>query len=150
MSRAKPPEERQGTGARHTVAATPDIVDTNWSTPAVPDGLSPSSVKLWSDIWELGGPSGVYHPVADYQTILRYVQMTERREELLARLEEEGWTEIGSQGQTVQHPAARILADVEQKMVPLEDRLGLNPQARHTIQIGKVQAQSALEKWLTD
>jgi len=76
--------------------------------------------------------------------------MCRRRRELMEKLDREGWTEVGSQGQTVQHPAARILSDVESKLIPIEDRLGLSPQARHTIQIGHVQAKNALEKWLED
>ena len=43
---------------------------------------------------------------------------------------------------------ARFVSDVEKKLGPLEDRLGLNPQARNTIAIGQVAVQSALEDWL--
>jgi P27 family predicted phage terminase small subunit len=105
---------------------------------------------LWENLWELGGPSGVYNRVADYELITRYVEMTQRRRLLVSRLEAEGFVTFGSQGQEVQHPAARILADVESKLVPLEDRLGLSPQARNTIQIGHVKAKSALEAWMDE
>ena len=145
MSRAKPPEERTGNDWKPAVPDT--VTDVEWVTPECPADVD---LQLWTNVWELGGPSGVYNAVADYQVILRYCQMVERRETFLARLDKEGWTEIGSQGQTVQHPAARMLAETEAKMVPLEDRLGLNPQARHTIQVGHVQAKSALEKWMEE
>lgn len=143
MSRAKPPEERKG----HDVPAIADVViNVAWHNPEPPDTIT--DVTMWNAIWELGGPSGVYHPVADYGVISRYIEFQERRTHLTARLNNEGWTEVGSQGQQVQHPAARMLSDVEAKLVPLEDRLGLSPQARHTVQVGHVQAKNALEKWL--
>ena len=146
MSVAKPVEDRIGNA--YTPAKVEKGNNLAWVTPDPPDDVK--SVELWESVWALGGPSGVYHAVADYQIVKRYVQMCDRREELLKRLDEEGWTEIGSQGQTVQHPAARILSDVEGKLVPLEDRLGLSPQARHTVQVGHIHAVTALEEWLDD
>ena len=141
--KAKPPAERK---SHDTPAVAEVVINVEWSTPEPP--ASVTDAALWNNIWELGGPSGVYHPVADYGVIARYIEFQQRRTDLSARLASEGWTEVGSQGQTVQHPAARMLSDVEAKLVPLEDRLGLSPQARHTVQVGHVQAKNALEKWL--
>lgn len=119
-----------------------------FTTPPCPDTVTDS--ETWDAVWMLGGPEGVYHAVADYETIKRWCQLVERRDGMLAELARVGWTGVGSQGQTVAHPLARLVADVESKLVPLEDRLGLNPQARHTIQVGRTKALSALEEWLAD
>jgi len=147
MSRAKPPEERAGNP--RTAAGPPAvIVNQDWQTPVPPSTIE--TEELWYAVWKLGGPSGVYHPVADYGLIERYVSLMERRAALLATIESEGWVMEGSKGQPIQHPAARMLADAEAKLIPIEDRLGLSPQARHTIQVGHVQAKTALEKWMED
>ena len=145
--RAKPPEDKLGKPTR-ALQPVPRVIDTAWSTPTPPPSVTDTA--LWDNLWELGGPSGVYNTVADYELITRYVEMVQRRRLLVNRLEAEGFVTVGSQGQEVQHPAARILADVESKLVPLEDRLGLSPQARHTIQIGHVKAKSALESWMDE
>lgn len=126
-------------------ALAKSVTDVAWVTPDPPESVD---VGLWRDVWELGGPSGVYHPVADFQVVRRWCELVGRRDAMLAELELVGWTSMGSQGQVVAHPLARLVADVEAKLVPLEDRLGLNPQARHTIQVGVSRARSALEEWL--
>ena len=145
--RAKHPEDKAGHSKR-AEAPKPVVIDQEWSTPAPPESIE--DVALWDAVWSLGGPAGVYNAVADYGLIERYVSLMERRRDLLEVIDREGWVVTGSQGQDIQHPAARILADAEGKLVPIEDRLGLSPQARHTIQVGHVQAKSAIEKWLED
>jgi len=147
MSRAKAPEDRAG-NSRLPAPTDAPIVDTEWSTPEAPDGYSGRALGLWADVWSLGGPEGVYHAVADYGLVQRYVDLMLRREKMSAVLEAEGYTVVGSQGQDVMHPAARILSDIEGRLIPVEDRLGLSPQARHTILIGRAKAaKSAFENW---
>ena len=147
MSKAKPEGERSGNEWRPAPVEAP-IVDIEWSTPGAPEGYSPRALKLWADVWELGGPDGIYHAVADYGLVQRYVDLTLRRDKMIAVLDAEGYTVVGSQGQDVQHPAARVLSDIEGRLIPVEDRLGLSPQARHTILIGRAKAaKSAFENW---
>ena len=119
-----------------------------WTTPAAPETLA--NVQLWENVWKLGGPSGVFHAVADFHLIKRYCELIERREMFIEQLGD-SWTDVGSTGQVILHPLARALDSVEAKLVPIEDRLGLNPQARHTIQIGAADAEyagSQLSQWL--
>ena len=147
--RSKPEEERAG-NPREAAELEVATVDVEFVPPSCPGNwrADGEDEELWLALWWLGGPDGTYHPIADYQIIQRYVELTRRRQDMLTVLDDEGYTVTGSQGQDVQHPASRVLADVEAKLVPLEDRLGLSPQARHTINLGKVQAVSALEKWM--
>ena len=63
-------------------------------------------------------------------------------------VELEGWLSVGSTGQQVVHPAAKLLQDIETKLVPLEDRLGLNPESRLRLGISSVESQSKLATFL--
>jgi P27 family predicted phage terminase small subunit len=146
MSRKKAPGDKVG----NSTAKAVEVMATNvaWVTPEPPVSLE--SRDLWDAVWELGGPSQVYHPVADYGIIARYCELQERRARLMKVIDERGFTDIGSQGQEVQRPEVRILADVEGKIGPIEDRLGLNPVNRQGLAIGHVQAKSKFEEWLSD
>jgi P27 family predicted phage terminase small subunit len=146
MSATKAPEERTGNDWKSPVKPNAEV-NVEWVTPDPPEGMRAESVELWEAIWLLGGPDGIYHAVADRGLVQRYVELQERRDEMLNLLGEEGYTAVGSGGQDVQHPAARILSDIEGRLIAVEDRLGLSPQARHTILIGRAQTKSAFEKW---
>lgn len=146
MSRRKAPEEKVGNSVAKAVESLP--VDVSWVTPEPPASLE--SRDLWDAVWGLGGPEQVYHPVADYGIIKRYCELQERRDRLVRVIDERGFTDIGSQGQEVQRPEVRVLADVEGKLGPIEDRLGLNPVNRQGLAIGHVKAQSKFEEWLSD
>lgn len=143
-TRRKAPEDRVGNSSAKAVEVMPTNVA--WVTPAVPESLE--SRELWDAVWELGGPSQVYHPVADYGIIQRYCELQERRAKLVKVIDERGFTEVGSQGQMVQRPEVRILSDVEGKIGPIEDRLGLNPVNRQGLAIGHVAAKSKFEEWM--
>ena len=144
MSKAKPAEERLGKNKPAVIKPAQNVA---WVTPKV--SASVTNPDLWNAIWELGGPTGVYHAVADYHFVERYCQMIARRNNALKRLEDEGWTTIGSQGQEVIHPLNKVVEACESKLTALEDRLGLNPTARNVLSIGHVEAETALEKWLS-
>lgn len=116
--------------------------------PAPPDDLGPVGVEVWNAVWSAGGSA--YVEATDRWPIHRYAQFQERRVALLKIVEDEGWTAEGSKGQIIQHPAARVLNDVEGKLVPLEDRLGLSPEARLRLGITAAHARSALDAFLSD
>jgi P27 family predicted phage terminase small subunit len=143
MSRAKPPAERTGNEWRKKLVAPGNDA---FVTPHPP--ASVNNIARWESIWALGGPTGVYNVRADYEIVARYCEYVERRATMTAILDEEGWTIEGNNGSIWPHPMARFVSDVEKKLGPIEDRLGLNPQARNTIAIGQVAMQSALEDWL--
>ena len=55
---------------------------------------------------------------------------------------------MGSQGQDVVHPTARLIGDVEGQLLALEDRLGLNPEARLWLGISAVEHKTKLDAFL--
>jgi P27 family predicted phage terminase small subunit len=116
------------------------------ATTPVPDpSFDQESLELWNDLWKLG--VGVY-AVAHIPSITRYVQMQQRRRKFLAIIEDEGWLVVGAQGQTVIHPVARQLSDVEGKLMSLEDRLGLSPEASLRLGIATAEVKSKLDAFL--
>ena len=145
MGRSKPPEQRTGHAKRANTLAVP-VRNDAWVTPDMPASLT--NADRWVAVWDLGGPSGAYNPVADFGIVARYCSMLERSEMLLEQLEREGWTTEGASGQVVVHPVAKLLSDVEAKIGPVESALGLSPQARNTITIGTAAARSVLDSWL--
>lgn len=101
---------------------------------------------VWNEIWRVGGTS--YDPGTDSPIIERYASMQSRRLEALAVIENEGMTTTGSQGQVVLHPLVRVVESIEAKLLPLEDRLGLNPEARIRLGISTLEGKTKLEEFL--
>lgn len=117
-----------------------------FTTPAPPTTLSTRAIEVWESVWDAGREA--YNVRTDGQVIARYSEMTARRELLLKTLDAEGWTTVGSSGQIVAHPAARLIADVDSKLQSLEDRLGLNPESRIRLGIATVEQKSRLQEFL--
>jgi len=98
---------------------------------------------MWADIWSAG--HGFYQVTTDAFVIERYVSMQMRRSKIMATLELDGWTSVGSQGQEILHPLARLLLDIEGKLPALEDRLGLSPEARIRLGLAVAETKSKLD-----
>jgi len=92
--------------------------------------------------------AGSAYNLTDGRVVARYVDLTLRRDSFLATLAAEGWTVTGSQGQDVQHPLARLVEGLEQKLQGLEDRLGLSPESRLRLGLSAVEGQSKLQAFL--
>ena len=129
-----------------TIDAPPENVAPVVIPPAPAGIFDEPSIRLWEEVWRAG--HGVYKANTDRYIIERYVTLQQRRRELQAIIDAEGWTSIGSQGQTVMHPAARLLGDIESKLTPLEDRLGLSPESRIRLGIAATEQQSKLDAFL--
>jgi P27 family predicted phage terminase small subunit len=114
--------------------------------PPVPAHLNAKSAALWLSVWTAGGDA--YSPRTDAHIIERYATLHQRRDELMQMLEDDGMITNGSQGQTVLHPAARFLSDVEKAMSGLEDKLGLNPESRLRLGISAIEKESKLDQFL--
>lgn len=146
MTRPSNPELRQGNprSAEVAPATTSDIEPVE--IPPAPDHLNEVGAAYWFAVWTAGGRA--YHPATDRYAIERYCSLQARRHYLLGVLEAEGYTTVGSQGQIVAHPAAKLLSDIETKLTPLEDRLGLNPEARLRLGIAAIDHKSRLDAFL--
>jgi len=115
--------------------------------PDPPPSLGEVGAGYWIEVWTAG--SGVYQ-VTDSYVIERYCSLQERRRNLTDLVEAQGWLTTGSTGQVVVHPAARMVADIEGRLSSLEDRLGLNPEARLRLGITAVEHKSRLDAFLSD
>ena len=143
MTRPKAAELKQG--------AKPKVVQLKPHAPIdipdAPKGFNALARTLWNEIWEAGRTA---YQITDAHIIERYVSLLVRRRELLDLIELEGWLSVGSTGQSVIHPAAKLLQDIETKLVPLEDRLGCNPESRLRLGISAVESQSKLASFLQE
>ena len=131
---------------RHAVSKAPKpTIPVVSNAPVPPADFDTESVELWDTLWRLG--VGVYAE-AHVPTITRYVHLTQERRHFRAIIKAEGWTVVGSQGQSVIHPIARQLRDVEGKLMSLEDRLGLSPEASLRLGIATAEVKSKLDAFL--
>lgn len=131
-------------------ASVPPVVAENISVrpsvPEAPDHLAELGAALWVDLWEAGGDA--YHPPTDRFIIERYCTLHDRRETLMGYVERDGFVVPGSTGQDTLHPAAKELAATEKELRALEDRLGLNPEARARLNIATIEHKSKLDAFL--
>ena len=144
MSRPKPADTRTGhTTTLPEFRPNPVAVE----APDAPPSLKTHGKHLWAALWDAW--RNFYQPATDSLVLERYCNLQELRKELLDVIENEGWMTIGSTGQTVAHPAAKLLSEVEGRLSPLEDRLGLNPESRLRLGISSVEHQSKLDAFLS-
>lgn len=142
MSRPKPAETRTGHASQTVEIKRSAPLAT---LPLAPQTLGVFGAGVWDELWVLG--NGVYAPT-DVHILERYCSLIDRRHNLLEIVESEGWMSKGSTGQSVVHPAARMVGDIEGKLSALEDRLGLNPESRMRLGITAVEHQNKLEAFL--
>ena len=144
MTRPAPAQDR-----RSKSATTPTIKRSSLPipTPDPPSGLGAIGRTCWANVWNLG--AGVYQPT-DYNVIERYCSIHERRHTLIVLIEADGWLTTGSTGQVVVHPAAKMVNELEGKLSFLEDRLGLNPEARLRLGITAVDHATRLDAFLAE
>ncbi len=145
MSRPSPAGLRQGHSPTTPTVTTTTVIA---EPPDPPATLGPLGSALWIEVWEAG--AGVYQPSTDRWAIERYCSLAERRRAHLDLVEAEGPMCLGSTGQPVTHPGARMAMDLERMMSSLEDRLGLNPEARARLGITLVESQTRLDHFLTE
>jgi P27 family predicted phage terminase small subunit len=144
----RPAANPQG-NARKSLAAVPpppENIAERLPVPPVPAALKAYGTRVWHAVWAAG--KEVYHPPTDTYVIERYCILHDRHNGLMRMIEDDGMTSVGSQGQVVLHPAARLVGDVEKQLSTLEDKLGLNPESRLRLGISAIEKQSKLDAFL--
>jgi len=116
------------------------------AVPPAPSTLEELGRTVWAALWDAGGPA--YYPPTDRFVIERYCSLHDRRKTFLDILDRDGAMILGSQGQEVLHPASRALDSVEKELRAIEDRLGLNPEARARLGIVTIEHKSKLDAFL--
>jgi len=142
MARPKPAASRQGNSSTKVTIPRATSLE---PIPDPPGTLGPYGSNLWTRLWTLG--RGVYAET-DTMIVERYCSLSERRRTLLAVLADEGFLTQGSTGQTVAHPAARLVAEVESRLGPIEDRLGLSPESRLALGVNALAHRDALTAFI--
>ena len=144
----RPAANPQGNARKSTapVKVQPENLLPTPPVPDVPAALDSHGTKIWHAVWAAGGDA--YHGPTDAYVIERYCVLHDRHHTLMRMIENDGLTSVGSQGQVVLHPAARLIADTEKQLGGLEDRLGLNPESRLRLGISSVEAQTKLDQFL--
>ncbi|RMH18228.1 MAG: phage terminase small subunit P27 family [Gammaproteobacteria bacterium] len=141
----KPPELRAGHPRK---AARPKPVEAfNPDQLTAPEHLNERARRIFTDLVRLG--AGVYGP-SDVPVLERYAAMQDRRISLMEVIEDQGLMSVGSTGQPTLHPAAKALQDIESRLLPLEDRLFLNPEARIRMNVFATESRTKLKRFLED
>ena len=94
--------------------------------PTPPEDLSEAASAVWANVFT----SVPVDVDADREVVRRYAELVDRRAQFLATLGREGWTSIGSAGQEVPHPLAKMVEAIEGRLLAIEGELGLTPKAR--------------------
>lgn len=122
---------------------TSTAVDTtNLPKPAAYMNLGEIGTEMWWELWESG--QGVYKRT-DRRLIGQFCFTHEKITELQRTISKEGMITTGSQGQLVPHPAAKLLAEMETKVLKMSESLGLTPEARIRLGLNSVDLQSKLD-----
>ncbi|MFE9026238.1 phage terminase small subunit P27 family [Streptomyces iakyrus] len=106
--------------------------------PRVPSHLGSAGRDVWRNVWSAG--MGAYSPDTDRNVITRYCELHDRRVSLLAEVENEGLTQLGSTGQIVAHPLLRYVESTEKELRAIETVIGFTPEAR--MRLGIVAAEA--------
>lgn len=125
------------------VAPVQSLPDASFKAPEPPTSLDDYGGEVWADVWESAGSA--YSTKTDHHVIERYCVLRQRQRDLQRQIDGEGFTSTGSQGQVILNPLVRALQDCESKLLPLEDRLGLSPEARIRLGLQVQEGKSKLE-----
>lgn len=142
MSRSKPASTRTGhastvpTLMRSAIAAP---------VPDPPSTLDEVGQGLWTTLWDLC--SALFQPT-DQWAVERWCSLQSRRYQLIALVEAEGLTATGSTGQTVVHPALKMVDAIEGRLPGLEAVLALTPESRARLGLAAIETQSKLDAFL--
>jgi P27 family predicted phage terminase small subunit len=137
MSRAKSPEMRTG-NANTAAVAEPAPVVYEGRAPRVPAHLKATGKDVWRNVWAAG--MGAYSPDTDRNVITRYCELHDRRADLLALVEADGYMSEGYNGQPVAHPMLRFVESTEKELRAIETTIGFTPEAR--LRLGLVAAEA--------
>jgi P27 family predicted phage terminase small subunit len=83
---------------------------------------------------------GAYSPETDRNVITRYCELHDRRADLLALVESDGFMSEGYNGQPVAHPMLRYVESTEKELRSIETAIGFTPESR--LRLGIVAAEA--------
>lgn len=116
--------------------------------PEPPDGLLPETVDDWGSYWSSDVAQAI-EPDSDMPAVRRLFQLYDDHERARRAYVSQPIVE-GSQGQPVLNPMGRVRESLQKEIRMLEDRLGMNPQARLKLGIQLTEATKSLNQIMSD
>lgn len=111
--------------------------------PELGAGMLASTAQAWQDFWSSGIP-GQTVLATDLPALRRLFTLYDERERAYRGYAKERLV-LGSQGQQVINPLAKVMATADAEIRALEDRFGLSPMARMRLGIAMGEAKKSLE-----
>lgn len=150
MTARKPTEQkrRQGNPGHQKLPAPSKVVALAplADTLDVPEHFGPQAERLWRLAAE---HASAWLAPSDEPTLRLACEAMDRRAELIARLQSDGYVLYTDKGYAYQHPAAGMLSNLEQQITKWLSLLGLTSIDRSKLGVAEVKAQSALERIAT-
>mgnify|MGYP006277068439 CR=1 FL=1 len=127
MPRLPKPRELRQNSERRDAGVIP--LHPGREAPEPPAGLTAQSVRDWDDFWA-SPVSQLVTPGSDMPALRRLFQLRDERERMWSVVTSGDRVVEGSTGQIRPHPLYDKVGAIDAEVRQLEDRLGLNPQAR--------------------
>jgi len=119
----------------------------NFPTPKPNSRWVAKTIKYWNEYWnsELAATAQAVDLPAFYR-LFQYYDETERANRVIARQGNSGLLAEGSKGQAVINPLIQLTLKLEEKILRLEQELGLTPLARQRLGIAFGEAQMGFQQ----
>ena len=114
--------------------------------PTAPRGMGSHGRAAWRRLWAAAG--AWLSPTTDLDILSRLCRAHDEAAHLRGLIERDGYTVIGSKGQTVAHPAVAMLRTLEGHMTRWESLCGFTPADRTRIGVAEVKRESTLDQLL--
>lgn len=139
----KDPEKRQRRNAAKDLAVVAEAAMDVPEPPSPPAGLLKATRDRWADYWS-SPVAKLADPVSDLTALERLFRLYDDLERTNRTVREQGHMVRGSKGQMVLHPLLRHTQVTQAEIRQLEDRFGLSPRARLSLNVTLGEAAKSL------
>lgn len=138
----KDPERRQRRNAAKDLAVVTEA-SAGPEPPTPPTGLLKATRERWADYWT-SPVAKLADPVSDIPALERLFRLYDDLDRSNRTVREQGHMVRGSKGQMVLHPLLRHTQVTQAEIRQLEDRFGLSPRARLSLNVTLGEAAKSL------
>jgi P27 family predicted phage terminase small subunit len=139
----KDPEKRQRRNAAKDLAVVSEAAVDVPEPPSPPAGLLKKTRERWADYWS-SPVAKLADPVSDLPALERLFALYDDLERSNAAVKKSGHMVTGSQGQAVLNPLLRHIQVTQGEVRQMEDRFGLSPRARLSLNVTLGEAAKSL------
>jgi P27 family predicted phage terminase small subunit len=137
----KDPERRQRRNAAKDLAVVSEAAAGVLEPPSLPAGVLKETRDRWADYWA-SPVAKLAVPASDLHALERLFRLYDDLERSNAAVKKKGHMVTGSQGQAVLNPLLRHIQVTQAEVRQLEDRFGLSPRARLSLNVTREAAKS--------